>query len=699
MKKISRNYFWVIIALFFFYSSAGISQNSDLSNVKSGKFDMGKMWTFDHPPVDYFAETYGFRPTKEWLDHVQMAAIRFATYCSSSFVSEDGLIMTNHHCGRESVSAVEKKGEDLHKTGFLAMKLEDERPVPGLFVDQLVRIIDITKDIQDATETGTTQDEKLKNKDKKVKELETKYSNETGLRAQVVTLFSGGQYSCYLYKRYNDIRIVFAPEDQAGFFGGDYDNFTYPRYNFDCTFFRAYENGKPMKTEHYYKWSPKGAGLNEPVFVIGNPGRTSRLNTIAQLEYKRDYQYPDILAYLDYMIADMQNTIKNNPEKEKELSNTLFSLSNSQKVFIGSIKGLKDPYLMARKGDFEMNFKKAIQTKPDLNEKYGKAWDEIEKVNKERGAMYNELYLYSVLKSPRNTSFTFSLANDIVSSVKADGKYDASGLKSKYSKLDKETDRVNMSYLLNTMVKKFGNNNENVKALTGGNEGEAAFNYALSKTILMDESKTTAFVGKTKEEILASDDPFISFFVKTGDRQDEVMKRADELRNLESYNRELIGRAAFEVFGNTIPPDATFTLRISDGVLKSYPYNGTIAPPKTTFYGYYDRYYGFNKEYPYSLPDRWLNPPKEFNLNTPINFISTCDIIGGNSGSPLINKNGEIIGLAFDGNIESLTDEFIYFDDVPHTVSVDSEGLLEAVKNLYKVDRLASELRNGKIAK
>ena len=251
-----KKIFSIFILTLAVWTSVAFSQNIgvNLDTVKSSKYDMGKMWTFDYPPVDYLNETYGFKPTQEWLDNVRMSAIRFATYCSSSFVSGDGLVMTNHHCGRESVSQVEKDGEDLHTSGFLAMKLEDERPVPNLFVDQLVKMTDVTAEIHSAMETGKTNDEKVANKTAKISEIEKRVAAETGLRCQVVTLYNGALYSAYVYKRYTDVRLVFAPEDQAGFFGGDPDNFTYPRYNLDCTFFIVYdENGKPLKTEHFYK--------------------------------------------------------------------------------------------------------------------------------------------------------------------------------------------------------------------------------------------------------------------------------------------------------------------------------------------------------------------------------------------------------------------------------------------------------------
>ena len=690
-KKLST-----IFLLVLFVFSFGNLSAQNLDTVKAGKFDNGKMWTFDYPPTDYLSETYGFRPSQEWLDNVRMSALRFATYCSASFVSGDGLVMTNHHCGRESVTEVETKGEDLHKNGFLAIKLEDERKVPGLFVDQLVKIVDVTKDVQDAI-TGSTNEEKLKNKDAKIKEIE-KQNTQPGMKAQVVTLYSGGLYSLYIYKRYNDVRLVFAPEDQAGFFGGDPDNFTYPRYNLDCTFFRVYdEAGKPLKTDHYYRWSQKGASPNEPIFVVGNPGRTSRFNTVAQLEYKRDVAYPDVSKYLDFMVDYYRSVIAKDPSKGKDLNDRLFSFANSQKVYKGITKGLNDAVIMAKKRDFERKFQDAVLGNTGLQVKYSKVWENITNANKEVAKLYPEFYCYRV--NPNLNPSYFVIADKIIGIFKANNTPAESDIKALFTSADKDYDAKVLEFMVAQYISKLGNDNPNVKALTNGLSGMDAVNYILNNTVLTSYEKTMELVGKGSEAFINSGDPIITYVANTRARFDEINKKITEIRDVEKVNNELLGQAIYDVFGTTMPPDATFTLRISDGVIKPYEYNGTTAPPKTTFYGIYDRYYSFNKEFPFNLPDRWINPPKEFNLSAPFDFISTNDIIGGNSGSPVINKNAEIVGLAFDGNIESLTDEIIYLDDKPHTVSVDSEGLIETVKNLYKIDRLAYEMRNGKMPK
>ncbi|MFN3694063.1 MAG: S46 family peptidase, partial [Ignavibacterium sp.] len=368
-------------------TSATSIQSSDwmnLDTVKAGPFDTGKMWTFEYPPIDYFEKEYGFRPSKEWFDHVRMSALRFANYCSASFVSEDGLVMTNHHCARQSVTQVTRDGEDLHANGFIAESLEDERPVPGLYVDQLVLIKDVTDEVMAAVDLAKTDEERVQLEDDIIKTIEDREAKATGLEIAVTKLYNGGKYSLYGYKRYKDVRLVFAPEDQLGFFGGDPDNFTYPRYNLDCSFFRVYdENGQPLKTEHFFKWSPAGAEAGEAVFVVGNPGNTDRLNTVAQLEFMRDIQYPRTLELLSSLIDLYKNMLKENPERKLQLQDMIFSFENSQKAFNGILKGLRDPILMKRKVDFEETFKSKVKSNPDLNKKYGDLWDKIANIRKE----------------------------------------------------------------------------------------------------------------------------------------------------------------------------------------------------------------------------------------------------------------------------------------------------------------------------
>lgn len=681
----------------------------NLDTVKAGKFDTGKMWTFDYPPVDYFESEYGFKPSEEWLTNVRMSALRFANYCSASFVSADGLVMTNHHCGRRSITQVSKPDENLMDNGFIAPELADERPVPGLYVEQLVLIKDVTDEIQEAIDKGKTSEEKAENTKNKMKELEEKESKDTGLRCTVVTLFNGGKYSLYGYKRYDDVRLVFAPEEQAAYFGGDPDNFTYPRYDLDCSFFRVYdENGNPLKTNNYFKWSAKGAEVSEPVFVVGNPGRTARLNTVSQLEYTRDISYPYTLGLLHGLIDVYKTLLKNHPDRRSELENTIFGFSNSEKAITGMLQGLRDPVLMQKKIDFENTFKKAVQSDPGLNNKYGALWGKIEATRSQLRENAGELYGLSV--SRFSAPEYFNIASDLIELAKElkkpepdrSAQYKGAELDSTIAHLfpadfDTEKNNLLLRMEIDNLVSNLGMDNDLVKKFTGGNKGEAAYNYVMENSELLNADDVKELAEDGADDILNSKDPFIYFTINSETRRDELQKKSKDISTAESeYNQEL-GKALFEVYGTSIPPDANFTLRISDGVVKGYDYNGTEAPPFTTFYGLYDRHYSFAGNSNWAIAERWKNPPAGFNLATRMDMVSTNDIIGGNSGSPVINKNAQVVGLAFDGNIESLPGNFIFDTTANRTVSVTSTGLMEAIRNLFKDVRLADELQNGMI--
>lgn len=723
--KYNTNSSKLIIILMVIFAIAGCSSTSDiqkntqsiqsnyswvnLDTIKAGKFDTGTMWTFDFPPKDHFSQTYNFTPTDEWFNHVRLAALKFATYCSASFVSGDGLVMTNNHCSRENILKVTKEGENLNEAGFWAESLEDERKVPGLFVDQLVLMKDVTDEVQKAIDKGSTEEEKVKNEENAIAEIQAREIDSTGLKVKVTRLFHGGKYSLYGYKTYKDVRLVFTPEHQMGYFGGDPDNFTYPRYNLDCTFYRVYDDeGKPLKTDHYFKWSSNGAMLGEPVFVVGNPGTTNRLLTVSQLEFLRDIQYPRTVDMLKNLERSYYGMVDKYPEKRERFMNRALGFSNSRKAIGGMVDGLRDPILMQKKKDFEKKFKQSVQANEKLNAKYGNLWEKMSKVKSESRLFANELYVLS-LNSLRTSEY-FYIAQDLVNlaqqmklpTEQRKSEYQSEGLDSAIASIFPEDLNVDMSrelllLQLNMSYNYLGKDYPLLKKITNGKQGMDAVNYMLSSSSVTSAEKVKELASKGADAILSSDDPFIYFIVNSKARRDELSQKMGLLNEQEeAYNQDL-GRALFEVYGTSIPPDATFTLRISDGVVKGYEYNATEAPVFTTFYGMYDRYYSFDKKFPWSLPERWQNPPADFDLETPFNFISTNDIIGGNSGSPIINRNGEVVGLAFDGNIESLPGNFIYSEEKNRCVGVHSAGMLEAIRDMYKATRLSDELLSGKM--
>lgn len=704
--------FFLLLLLFVYSSSSINAQYSnvvagiDIDTVKAGQFDTGKMWTFDFPPVKYLTDEYNFKATDEWLEKVRKAALRFANYCSASFVSADGLVMTNHHCSNDNISAVELDGEDLQKNGFIAFSLEEERKVPGLYVDQLVLIRDVTSEVIEAIDKGTTDQEKSSNKKDVIAEIEKRYKEETGLVTSVITFYNGGKYSLYGYKRYSDVRLVFAPDNSVGYFGGDPDNFTYPRYNLDCAFYRVYdEDGNPLNTDYYYKWSEKGADPGELVFVVGNPGSTNRLFTYAQLEYQRDVQFPRVRDMLNGIVDVYKSIIKEDPSREKDLQNTLFSLSNSQKVYNNLLSNLHDPFLMKRKKDFEDTFKSKVNSDSKLKSEYSDLWDKISGTRKELSPIANVSFILT--PSPLLYSKYFFVAQDVVKlaeEIKSNTGDDALSkdeINERIGKLMPEDfDYLQADLLLSlqlSLMKTYASELDEVQKLLGGKNPNDAAKYLASNSVLRNSESIKKLFDKGADAVLNSDDPFINFVVNTKSTASDLRTKITEITTRESSYTQKLGRALFEVYGTSFPPDATFSLRISDGVVKGYDYNGTVAPAFTTFYGMYDRYYSNDGKYPWNLHERWLNPSPEFNLSTPYNFVATADIVGGNSGSAVINKNGEVVGLAFDGNIESLSGSFIFTTDLNRMVSVHSAGMMESIKHIYKLNRLSDELIEGKI--
>ena len=680
----------------------------DFDTVKAQKFDMGKMWTFENPPLDYFEETYDFRPSVEWLNHAQKSALKFGNIGSASFISEDGLIMTNHHCIRSLLRDLSTDELDLLKYKFYAETQDDEMKIPGLFVSQLMMVEDVTEEIQTAMNTAETDSEKVVKRNEKILEIKTKYSEKNSdLNYEIISLYYGGKYSLYGYKKYNDIRLVFAPELIVSKLGGDYDNFTYPRYGFDCAFLRAFENDKPIKTEYYFTWSTEPIYENQPVFVVGNPGSTNRLYTMAQLEYLRDYRYGLQTPMRKELYAIYEELVEQTNADDMKLVVTLFNVGNGLKVYDATYQSLKDPFFLARKKDFERKFKDAVQSNPELNNTYGNIWNEIEENRKEASKYAKEIFALTI-SSTYSPKYLF-IAKDLVKLAEqlklAEEKREVAFTNDKLDSLiqnifpkefDKKLENKKLSVQFkvwnDNLPKEFAISKFELQAIAGS---DAIHKILNSKITTKDDVIALAKSGA--DSILNSDDPFIKFVLSSRERLAEMENKNKELEDADIINNQLLGEALYKVYGDSIPPDATGTLRISDGVLTGYDYNGTRAPYKTTFYGSLDRYYSFNKQFPFNLPEYWETLPEEFDPSTPLNFVSTCDIIGGNSGSPTLNIDAEVVGLAFDGNMESHSGRFIYTTEINRTVSVSAEGIIEAIRDLYKAERLADEILNGKI--
>ena len=661
--------------------------------------EFGTMWTFDAPPLDYWKARYGFSPDQAWLDHVRLASVRLPI-CSSSFVSSEGLVMTNHHCGRGCITAVSPPDTNYQRTGFVARTVSDEKKCPGLYVDQLVAIGDVTPKIRSKI-TAATASQQVAQREAAIKAVEDECQQQSGNVCQVVTFYQGGRYSLYQYKRFSDLRLVVAPEEEISFFGGDPDNFTFPRYDLDLTLLRVYENDAPMKTEHFLKWSAGGAKEGDPVFVIGNPGSTGRLLTVAQMEYLRDVTYPGQLAQLKRNITIYHEIISKSEDARRQWENQLFYAENSYKAINGYQAGLLDSAIMAKKRAFERSFRARVNADPKLRARYGDAWDKIAAALAEQRSFATKSRYYGfggsqllswagiLVRIPGEAGLPDSAR---LPAYRGEGLENARRVVLSDAPVDKELEKLTLAAQLTAAKKELPAADPFLAGILQGRSPEVAAEALIEGTGLADPAGRKALLDGGAAAVRSSTDPLIVVARKIAPLSRAVAIRNAKLESAVSANGERIGQALFAVYGTSLPPDATFTLRISDGVVKGYPMNGTRAPYKTSFYGLYARSAEFDNEPPFRLPERWQAARERLDLSTPFDFASTNDIIGGNSGSPVINKAGEVVGLIFDGNIEQLPNRFIYTDEVARSVAVHSKGITEALRRVYDAGRIADEL-------
>lgn len=664
-------------------------------DVTPSRFDYGKMWTFEYAPLDYFEKTYDFRPDEEWLEHARMSSLRFSSYCSASFISPDGLVMTNHHCSRGEVGKAMKKGEDFDKNGFYAATYEDERKVEGLYVKQLVRIADVTKTVMEAVAKASTDEEVAKLRAETLNALIAEYSNKPewkGLEVEYVNYYSGGRFSLYGYKRYTDVRLVLIPELQLGFFGGDHDNFTYPRYNLDATLWRIYDNGRPLDTKDFhFKVNVDGVKDGEVVFVVGNPASTERYRTMAQLEFDRDYRYKILVSWLENRMKIMEKQLSDS--YSHDIQETIFNFSNSVKAISGIVKGMHDPYLMGKKQAMEDQVRaksKAVAAGNDYWKKLEDAYADLEGYSSESRFLANSpfggiaLNLAYATYSYTNAKASGEASEEDLTALKGQIKALSEALNGPYQKMYLTT--------LLTELKMFAKADDTyVQEILKGRTPEVAAAEILKETVFSSPENVEKLLAKKAKKLNKSKDPIMQMGRLIVPEYEKAQAAFSATSAMRTELARKTSNEVYAIYGLDIPPDATFTLRLADGVVRSYDYNGTKAPVKTSYYGLYDRRASFNNEFPWSLPEKWNNPPREL-LETPMNFISTNDIIGGNSGSPIINKKGEVVGLIFDGNIESLPGNFIYDENVNRSVSVHAGGLIAALRYIYRADRLLKEI-------
>jgi hypothetical protein len=678
-----------------------------LDTVRAGEFDQGKMWTFELPPTDYFARTYGFRPDAAWFEKARLGALRIPS-CSASFVSPSGLVMTNHHCAREFVTQVQREGESLLDDGFYATDLVDERPVVDFEADQLVEIVDVTEEVNDRLDAmapearGEAREGILDEIEERL--TEERGGDDAGIVLEMVSLYDGGRTSAYVFRRYTNAKLVMAPEVQIGFFGGDPDNFTYPRYNLDVAFFRLYDDeGAPLRSGTYFPVDDDGLEEGDPVFIVGNPGSTTRLQTVAELEYRRDVSDRFFVDLLRSRMEVLDSFIRSHPEEAeaRDLRNEYFSLSNTEKNIAGQLAGLEDPVILARRRHTQRTFQAALDADAGLLERYGDLIGRLAEIQEEKRQIADVTGAFVAFGNPYLDSSALIRAlwatQILIGRQSGATAEDLEGPLESFAEVPQthqELDAALLAARIADMQRHLGAQNPAVRQVLQGRSPGAAAEAIIAGSALADSARAAALV---EEGALSPQDPAIQTMVAMLEPFVQYNNTLADAAQREGAIAAELGRARLEVFGTDIPPDATFSLRIADGVVQGYDYNGTRAPWHTTFYGLYDRHHAHVGKEDWALPDRWISPPPELDLSTPLNFVSTADIIGGNSGSPVLDEELEVVGVVFDGNIESLPGNYIYVPDLNRSVTVDIRAVLEALDHVYDMDRLVLELRSGRL--
>ncbi|MCP3161978.1 S46 family peptidase [Myxococcus qinghaiensis] len=674
------------------------------------------MWTYNNFPSAKVKEKYGFEPSQEWLDKARLSSARLAGGCSASFVSPNGLVMTNHHCARGCIEQLSGAKKDYIANGFYAKTEAEETQCPAMEINQLEQITDVTETLNKATAglSGKPYSDTLK---AKMSELEQACSaGEAKVRCDVVTLYQGGKYNLYKYRRFQDVRLVMAPEHAIAFFGGDPDNFEFPRWDLDVTFLRVYQDGKPAKTENFFKWSEKSAKEGDLTFVSGHPGRTSRGLTIAELEYQRDVAMPKMLFTMSELRGMVTEFQKRGPEQKRISNNLLFGVENGLKATKGRLEALQDKKFFAQKVAAEQELRKKVDANPEMKKKYGAAWDEIAKA---QGQLVNiRKDLAFVEQGNGLSSSLYGIAKMLVRASeelpKENGQrlreFNQANLPALQAQLLSpapiyaDLEILRLTFGLTKMREELGSNHPFVKKVLGKESPEkmAARLVKGSKLCVLKDMKGSKVCDVSvrkglwdggKAAIAASKDPMIQLALALDADGRAVRKNYEE--NIDAVikkNAELVAKAKFEAYGTNQYPDATFSLRLSYGSVKGYMEDGKKVDPVTQMAGTFEHATG---EEPFALPPSWLKSEKLLDGATAMNLVTTNDIIGGNSGSPMINKDAEIVGLVFDGNIQSLGGEYGFDESVNRTVAVHSDAIIESLKKIYGANRVLEELRPG----
>ena len=661
------------------------------------------MWTFDNIPVAKMKAKYGFAPDQAWLDHVRLSCVRFPGG-SGSFVSSEGLVLTNHHVGRGSIQQVSTKGNDYIKNGFYAATQDQEIQVKGLELRTLMTMTNVTEEMNRVT-VGRDDQTASKLRDEALANLAKTMSEKTGLDCQVVRLYQGGEFWIYGYKVHKDVRLVFAPEEQIAFFGGDPDNFTYPRHNTDFAIFRVYENGKPYRPNHFLNWSATGAQDGDLTFVLGHPGSTSRLLTVDQMKADANVFLPMTLKSYAGRLKALRAFGQTSSEAARKISTTVFSIENDQKRTIRYAETLRHAGTVQKLEAQEAALQAAVAQDPQLA--YAKkAWTKITQAQNALNAMAKDL-TYVNTRGSSLLSAVFTMARMASEVTKPNDQratmFKDANLKATQARLamptanyDADLELVNFTRGLEEAQEELGANHPFVKKMLGDQSAAQVAKHALATTTLQQPEVRKALLEGGLPALKASQDPLVKMALILEPMSRGISKKADDLRAVINEQNTQIAKARFAVYGKNLYPDATFTLRLTYGPIEGYPANGTKIQPFTTIAGLYDRAWGWGDKAEngaWALPPSWKNAASKLDMTTPFNFVHSVDIIGGNSGSPVTNTKGELIGLIFDGNIESLPGKYVYDGTANRAVSVDTRVIIEALNKVYGASALANELQ------
>ncbi|MBM3771395.1 MAG: S46 family peptidase [Acidimicrobiia bacterium] len=667
------------------------------------------MWTFDNPPRQQWRERYQFEPSNAWLDHLRLSSIRLidggSGGGSASFVSPNGLILTNQHVAAGQLQKLSTATRDLVRDGYYAATRDAELKCPDLEANVLVSFEDVTRRVQDAVEPGASDAAAAAARRSTIATIEKESFDKTGLRSDVVTLYSGGEYWLYRYKKYTDIRLVFAPEEQIAYFGGDYDNFVFPRHDLDIAFLRAYENGRPARTERFLRWSEKGATDGEFIVLSGLPGSTDRLLTMTQITYQRDIGNPLQCRVWESRRHTLAAYGQSNAEAARQAAGTIRSLENSLKRLVGQQQGLENPRILARKAEEDKALRAKVAADATWQQQYASAWDRIDELYRDVPARATRL-AFSTLSPSRLGGYATTLvryeqeikkASDTRLEEFRDSRLDA--LKFALfstAPVYPAMEEAILTGWLEEARRALGPDDPFVKAALHGREPGQVAREAIVGTGLADVATRKTMLERG---VATSSDPLIVLARRIDPIARELRDWQDStLRSVEASAGQQIAAARFAAYGKSVYPDATFTLRLGYGRVLGYEEDTTLVPWKTTFYGLFDRAESFGEKPPFDLPARWKAKRDRLALATPLNFAYTGDTIGGNSGSPIVNRAGELIGLNFDSNQQKLPNRYVYIDESEgsRAIAVHSAAILEALTKMYDAKELVQEVAPGR---